>query len=937
LFFVETWLIDIKILKKGSFNMKRYSIYCLVIVLALFLFLLSGCVIRTSLISVNFTSSDQLTGTQQLYIRYSDGTVSTGPSNQTLRSNFSIQTDSNKTIIGGYVSDGIVSWVPNYSYGLNSISLSGILAQKPTFPVDHVVQVGQPVKDSRSGFVDVTFAVYGTDGQLVNGQTEVFAHSSDSNLTFYNTDPNDSSNPRIDNVKEGFSWYTVNGLVTFVIQSNNISSEPLSLYSGSKLIYDYHPSNVASLSSFNLSGITLDQTISGNVYAYTATVPNDVSGTTVTYSTDESHATVALQLNGTPVNNPINLSIGSNVISIIVTAQDGNTKQTYTVNITTINTVNFNSNGGSSVSSQTVNYNGIATKPSDPTKTGYTFGGWYSDSSLTTAFDFNSPITADTALFAQWISGNALLSDLSLDQGTLKPAFLTSQTNYSVDVANSVYGIQISLMKGDPTQTLSVTGATYSSVTGNVYFYKVSNWVVGPNLIQITVTAQNQAHNRYDLTVNRVSNNTDLSEITLSTGTLTPSGTNSYSANVANNVSSITVTANLYDSNATMTVNGVTVASGHAGSAINLNEGRNVITIVVTAQDGSTKIYTVTVTRDSSGGSNAPSTTSSDAVISTDGTLTLPVGKSGEVSLGDAVKIAIPADASGKDLKLTIDKVSDTQNLLTSKDVLASPVFEILKNFSENFSKEITLTFAFDLKSLKDKQKPSVFFYDETKKAWVEVGGEVNGNNITVKVNHFTKYAVFSVGQRTDSTADTKQTISFSDISGHWAEANIKQAVSAGIVSGYPDGSFKPDRTVTRAEFAVMLMNALGPQGDGAALTFTDKAKIGDWAQKSVAQAVYAGIISGYEEGSFRPDAEITRPEMAMMIAKAVGQSSGAAAATGFADDKVIPDWAKGAVAAMKKLGIIEGKSANQFAPGDKTKRAEAVTVLLKMQSQKSK
>ncbi|MDQ6422852.1 S-layer homology domain-containing protein [Paenibacillus sp. LHD-117] len=52
-------------------------------------------------------------------------------------------------------------------------------------------------------------------------------------------------------------------------------------------------------------------------------------------------------------------------------------------------------------------------------------------------------------------------------------------------------------------------------------------------------------------------------------------------------------------------------------------------------------------------------------------------------------------------------------------------------------------------------------------------------------------------------TPDTKPTIKFRDISGHWAVANIQQAVSIGIVSGYPDGTFKPDKTVTRAEFVV--------------------------------------------------------------------------------------------------------------------------------------
>lgn len=104
-----------------------------------------------------------------------------------------------------------------------------------------------------------------------------------------------------------------------------------------------------------------------------------------------------------------------------------------------------------------------------------------------------------------------------------------------------------------------------------------------------------------------------------------------------------------------------------------------------------------------------------------------------------------------------------------------------------------------------------------------------------------------------------------------------------------------------------MLMNALKLQGDGALLTFSDRAKIGGWAQKAIAQAVQAGIISGYEDCTFRPDAEITRPEMTVMIAQALGQSVEAIKATGFADDQDIPEWAKGAVAAMKKLGLIEG------------------------------
>ncbi|MBB3071125.1 hypothetical protein FHS14_004132 [Paenibacillus baekrokdamisoli] len=379
---------------------------------------------------------------------------------------------------------------------------------------------------------------------------------------------------------------------------------------------------------------------------------------------------------------------------------------------------------------------------------------------------------------------------------------------------------------------------------------------------------------------------------------------------------------------------GITIAS-------TLATGKKVI---VTAQNGITKVtYTVTVNAaPSSGGGGGSTTPSDEKVTSNNGNLTLPAGKTGEVSWKDAITISIPAGATDKELKLTIESVLDTQKLLTNKEVLASPVFEILKNFSENFSKPVTLTFSYNPASLKNNQIPVVFYYDEAKKEWVEVvGGKVNGNHITVEVNHFTKYAVFAVNQVTDVPAidqptDTPAKVQFSDIAGHWAESSIMQAVSGGIVKGYTDGTFKPGKTVTRAEFVVMLMNALKPQEAGAELTFTDSAKIGAWAQNAVAQAFQAGIIKGYKDGSFRPDAEITRAEMAVMIANALGQSIDVNAATGFADDKDIPVWAKGAVAIMKKLDLVVGKGKNEFDPNDKTTRAEAVTVLLKVLAQKS-
>nr|WP_285891245.1 S-layer homology domain-containing protein [Paenibacillus pasadenensis] len=730
-------------------------------------------------------------------------------------------------------------------------------------------------------------------------------------------------------------------------------------------------------------------------------------------------------------------------------------------------TVTYNGNGstGGSVPVDSGSYEqgvtiSVFNNNGNLVKKGYTFAGWNTaaDGSGTGYVDGMDFLigTKNITLFAQWLPSNTLLSGLSLDQAELH--FSPSQTKYTVVVENSVSSLNLFLRKGDPNQSLTVTGATYNSVTDDVYTYATSSLDVGPNPINIIVTTPDGSNTEYVVTITRMGVmgepmllNPSVRTLTFPGGlviklpdelvlpegaTLTvqhsnaaPSGEVKLSRagqiidfqfegititqpvqitlgydessdrsklaiyyynestgkweyhpsqvtdhNIATTVSHFSTYGVLADTTAP---DQVTVTSGAKTTntitlqlAANDDSGvaqymiyRDGMLIAETAEStyidsglSASKTYTytakavdrlgniskvsenVTVATNGGGGggSSIPTPPMSDSkIISTDGNLTLPAGKEGEVSLGEEIKITIPAHANRKELKLTINKVSDIRTLITSKDVLLSPIFEILKNFTENFDKPVTLSFKFDPSSLKSKEKPVVFYYDELKKEWVKVGGTVSGNNIIADVDHFTKFAVFAIADAAPPATDGK--VSFSDIAAHWAEASINKAVSAGIVSGYPDGTFKPGRTVTRAEFAVMLMNALKLQVEGAELAFTDNAKIGAWAQKSVAQAVYAGIINGYEDGSFRPNAEITRAEMTVMIAKAMDLIDGAAAASGFADDKDIPVWAKGAVAALKKLDVIEGKSANQFAPGDKTTRAEAVTVLLNMLEQMGK
>ncbi len=173
--------------------------------------------------------------------------------------------------------------------------------------------------------------------------------------------------------------------------------------------------------------------------------------------------------------------------------------------------------------------------------------------------------------------------------------------------------------------------------------------------------------------------------------------------------------------------------------------------------------------------------------------------------------------------------------------------------------------------------------------------------------------------------------ISFTDIASHWAENYIEEAVMKNIVNGYPNGTFRPDDPVTRAEFTVMLVGSLKLEGKGDGLKFSDHLQIGTWAERAVAQAVKAGIINGYEDGSFRPNAKITRAEMAVMLARAMNLQLSENPSTTFADDKDIPQWAKSSIEAIHQLEIINGRSGNRFVPKEFATRAEATVVLLRM------
>ena len=153
-------------------------------------------------------------------------------------------------------------------------------------------------------------------------------------------------------------------------------------------------------------------------------------------------------------------------------------------------------------------------------------------------------------------------------------------------------------------------------------------------------------------------------------------------------------------------------------------------------------------------------------------------------------------------------------------------------------------------------------------------------------------------------------TISFSDIQGHWAESSIKHAVTQGYVNGYTDGSFRPENSLTRAEFMKMLVAALGLE--------TKTGGSGKWYKPYVDAAIAEGI---YKKGDFANEAyekSLTRAEMATVVVRATGVKD------------VEPK--QGLYLATSK-GLIGGTSPGEISADGFSTRAQAIVVIERMLS----
>ena len=247
------------------------------------------------------------------------------------------------------------------------------------------------------------------------------------------------------------------------------------------------------------------------------------------------------------------------------------------------------------------------------------------------------------------------------------------------------------------------------------------------------------------------------------------------------------------------------------------------------------------------------------------------------------------------------------------------------------FSRPVTVTFNYgQVPAGVNEDKLGIYRRDEAARAWAYVGGKVDklAKLISARLRSFSTYTVMEYNK------------TFADLDSHWAKADVELMASRHVAKGMTADLFEPQRQITRAQFAAFLLRALGlGEYRPAKATFTDVS--GDrWYYGVVEAAAQAGLVAGYPEGDFKPERPVTREEMAAMVVRAMkaggkefllGESESEQVLAGFTDGSKVSGWARVVAATAAKAGIVAGRAPGQYVPAADATRAEGLVMIKRL------
>ncbi|WP_409344949.1 S-layer homology domain-containing protein [Paenibacillus sp. MBLB4367] len=537
----------------------------------------------------------------------------------------------------------------------------------------------------------------------------------------------------------------------------------------------------------------------------------------------------------------------------------------------------------------------------------------------------------------------AELSGLSLSAGTMSPAFSGNTISYSAHVSNGISGIMVTPITADTSDavTVSVNGGLPQTVTSGTKSGTLALHE-GANTITVAVTALNGAQNSYTVTVNRADRQSDSPQ----SGTnLAPDSIDPEFILDSSGAVKLIVDPSMIDK--------ITQPDGSVIEIVKLDDrmltqssellkkaGRPILTIEVNDTEQAVKVP-------------IPAFWISSVVNSVPNAI-IEVELSGSsfqlvISVLDLEGLAAQLGVELKDLKVnvTIEQVSgqvrkELEQTAASRGgkVIGSAVdYKVtveangrsgeVRDFGGTYMSRAIVLDADDagkviMAVLYDPATRTISFVPSVHAVRVD-----DTREISMSVPHNSIYAIVEADGKT-----------FADLIGHWAKADVELLASKLIVQGVTDSRFDPNADVTRAEFAALLVRALGlsmnPQA--ASSSFADVATSA-WYAPAVEAAVKAGLVGGTAPDRFAPGERITREQMAVMLARALTvtgkQASAADLESGrlakFADRASISVWALASVDQAVAAGIIKGMTDDTFAPSEYATRAQASVMLKRL------
>lgn len=289
--------------------------------------------------------------------------------------------------------------------------------------------------------------------------------------------------------------------------------------------------------------------------------------------------------------------------------------------------------------------------------------------------------------------------------------------------------------------------------------------------------------------------------------------------------------------------------------------------------------------------------------------------------LDGRVVINIPAGALPKDARLVIKLTAEAPENVPAGAVAPSPVISFETAGSLGKPVKIGIKYNPDKLGQLDPRALQVFRQNGDG-TWTAVGGKLDRQKgtVAVELDHFSNYTLFALAR------------DFRDAAGHWAQKDIAFMAARGVIGGYEDGTFRPEKAVTRAELASLLVKLLGlPEVRPQTPTFADVDPAA-WYYAAVETAARAKLLAG-DGRRFRPDDTLTREEMAAVAVRIAGLSGlpGSLSRSNFADEQEIAPWAREAVAIASAHGLMRGVGNQLFAPRAGVTRAQSATLLTRL------